>query len=153
MGCSCLVENSVDRITNQRVVNATLLSFYSEELIVFAGGLILSIAVLSFAGWLHWNEQLGWENENYDPEADADYLATRRQARRRVHAIFAACGFLILFATLAGPGPVFVGAWTCVAFALMVVVGLALLDAIRTQRYHSDKLSKIRRQLPDVEDC
>ena len=119
---------------------------------MFFGGLLLGTTVLAFAWWLHWNEAHGWPDESYDRESDREYLANRGSARRRVHAIFGACGVLILVATFAGPGPLFAGAWTCVAFALMTVVGLALLDAMRTHRYHSNKLRKIRQQFPDVED-
>lgn len=116
------------------------------------GGLLLSATVFAFAWWLHWNETNGWAHEDDAQDVDHDYLQRRGRSRRRVHAILVACSGLILLATIAGPGPVFVGSWTCVSFALMAVVGLAILDAFRTQRYHQNKLRKIRNQFSDLDE-
>ena len=106
---------------------------------MFFGGLILSATLLLFAFWLHSNEQRGWPNESYDSERDQEHLAQRKRSRRRVHLIFAACGILILIATLAGPQQlrIFVGAWSCVTVGLFAIVALAALDAFRTHRYDS----------------
>ena len=119
---------------------------------MFPGGILLSITVLGFAAWLHWNETQGWPNEPDVTERDQSYLAKRRKSRSRVHLIMAFCGVLILAATIAGPGPLFVGAWTCVAFCLMTVVMLALLDAFRTHRYYINKIPENRRRLLDGDE-
>ncbi|NND96948.1 MAG: hypothetical protein HKN47_06430 [Pirellulaceae bacterium] len=119
---------------------------------MFIGGLLLSATLLGFAAWLHVNDQQGWPYESQRDLSDQDYLQHRKRSRRRVHFLFACCGVLILIATIAGPGLIFVAAWTCVAFVLMTIVGFAGLDAMRTHRYHSKKLPQIRRQILDGDD-
>lgn len=125
---------------------------------MFAGGMLLSAMLIFFASWLQWNERQGWPNESYNPDDDDDgnYLQQRRRSRTRVHYLFGSCGVMILIATLVGPdaysGLVFSGMWTCVAFALMTIVALALLDGIRTQRHHAQKLSDIRSQFTESDD-
>ena len=111
---------------------------------MFASGMILAITLIAFAWWLQVNEVRGWANESYDSELDKDYLSRRMRARRRVNLIIGGCGVLIFIATLAGPGPVWVAAWMSVSVGLLTVVILALLDAVRTHRYHRKKLPEIR---------
>ena len=111
---------------------------------MFASGMILSITLIGFAWWLQVNELRGWANESYDSELDKEYLTRRMKARRRVNVIIGICGLLIFAATLAGPGFFWVAAWMSVSVGLMTVVILALLDAVRTQRYHRKKLPEIR---------
>jgi hypothetical protein len=60
--------------------------------------------------------------------------------------IIAACGILIIVAAFAGPGRVWVAAWTSVIAALMTVVVLAGFDAFRTHRYQKAKLPEVRRK-------
>ena len=117
-----------------------------------AAGILLSATLIFVAVWLQQNEVNGWSHESYDEPVDQSYLTQRRRSRKRVNYIIGGCGVLILIATLAGPGPVFVGAWSCVAFALMTVVGLAMVDFVRTQRYHSDKLARIRQHASSNDD-
>ena len=119
---------------------------------MFAGSLVLGFTLLGFAGWLHWNELQGWPNESYVTELDKKYLGLRTRARLRIHCILAACGFLIIVAAFAGPGVIWVGAWTIVMFALMTVVILAGLDAMRTHRYQREKLPEIRRNILKDDD-
>ena len=119
---------------------------------MLVGGILLSFTILGFAGWLHWNEHLGWPNENLDVESDQAYLSQRRRTRGRVNAIFAFCGLLILVASISGPGIMFVSAWTCVAFGLMTAMVLALLDGFRAHHHHSRRLPKTRQQLLDSDD-
>ena len=114
---------------------------------MFAGSLVLGITLLGFAGWLHWNEVQGWPNERFETELDKKYLGQRTRSRRRIHLIIAGCGALVIIAAFAGPGAIWVGAWTIVMFALMTVVLLAGVDAIRTHRYQRAKLPEIRRQI------
>ena len=111
---------------------------------MFASGIVLAVTLIGFAWWLNVNEVHGWANESYDGEVDKDYLDRRRKSRRRVNGIIAGCGLLILVATLVGPGPVWIAAWMSVSLGLLTVVVLALLDAIRTHRYHRKKLPDIR---------
>jgi hypothetical protein len=119
---------------------------------MFEGSLLLGIAVLCFAGWLHWNDTHGWPNESFVTELDGEYLAKRTRSRKRIHLIIATCGVLILVAAFAGPGLVWIAAWMCVIVALMTVVVLAGFDAFRTHRYHHDKLPEIRRDVLGDDD-
>ncbi|QDT12489.1 hypothetical protein [Stieleria marina] len=134
---------------------------------MFAGGLLLSATLFGFAAWLHFNEQNGWAYENGDPEdvgfsqqdrdemkspeADAKYLASRKRSRNRVHFLFAASGVLVLIATVAGPGLVFVAAWSCVAFVLMAIMAIATLDGIRTHVHRRSKRSRTSRDLLEAD--
>lgn len=115
---------------------------------MFAGGLVLGITLIAFASWLHWNERLGWPGERYDSELDRDYLDKRLRRRRRVHLLLFACGVLILVAAFAGRqnATVWLACWMSVILTLATVVGLALLDAVRTQRYHARKRGELRRR-------
>jgi len=122
---------------------------------MFVGGLLLSATLIGFAAWLHFNERDGWAYEQKrgrQLSTDTQYLARRKRSRNCVHFLFALCGVLILIASVAGPGLVFVAAWSCVAFALMTVMVLAMLDGIRTHVYHRDKLPEIRREIFDGDD-
>ena len=123
---------------------------------MFAGSLVLSITLIAFAVWLQWNEKHGWPQE-FDEvnramhplvgtELDREYYASRGRSRRRIHVIIGICGALILIAAIAGGGLVWLVAWSCVMVALMGVVLLALLDAVRTHRYHRSKLPEVRDQ-------
>tara|TARA_R110002049_G_scaffold4601_5_gene32118 strand:- start:171513 stop:171872 length:360 start_codon:yes stop_codon:yes gene_type:complete len=111
---------------------------------MFASGMILAVTLIAFACWLHVNEMRGWANESYDSDLDKEYLSRRTRARRRVNLIIGGCGVLILVATIAGPGPVWIAAWMSVSIGLLTVVMLAVLDAIRTHRYHRKKLPEVR---------
>lgn len=122
---------------------------------MFAGGLLLSATLIGFAAWLHFNERQGWAHEkDLDPDhsiEDEQYLARRKRSRNRVHFLFTASGILVLVAAIAGPGIVFVAAWSCVAFTLMAVMAIATLDGVRTHVHHREKLPEIRQQVLDGE--
>jgi predicted phage tail protein len=127
----------------------------------FAGGLLLSATLLGFAAWLHFNEKNGWDFEQNSPhrdsternsEEDAKYRARRRRSRNKVHFLFAVSGVLVLLAAIAGPSVFFVAAWSCVAFMLMAIMGIAMLDGVRTHIHHRDKLPEIRRKILDADD-
>ena len=123
---------------------------------MFAGGLLLSATLIGFAAWLHWNEKNGWAYERDAPkinrEVDQKYFARRKRSRNTVHLLFAASGVLVLAAAIAGPGVLFVAAWTCVAFSLMAIMAIATLDAIRTHLHHRDKLPNLRREILDDDE-
>ena len=114
---------------------------------MFTSQMILAFTCLAFAAWLHWNEHHGWANESYDRDNDDEYLNARMRSRRRVHLLFATCGVLIAIAAFAGPGRIFIAAWSIVSLTLLTVVGLAGLDAIRTRRYDKRKTDKRRKRL------
>ncbi len=119
---------------------------------MFAGGLILSATLILFAIWLHHNEQIGWEHERDDSELDQSYLARRSRGRRRVHIMLGLSGVLILIATAFGPSVIWGVCWMLVIVSLLVVVLMAMLDAVRTHRYHAQKLPEIQRRLLGEEE-
>ncbi len=119
---------------------------------MFGGSLVLGITLCCFAAWLHWHETQGWPNESFVTELDNQYRAKRSRSRGRIHLIIATCGVLILIAAFAGVGAVWLAAWTCVIIGLLAVVFLAGFDALRTHRYHADKLPEIQREILGDED-
>ena len=118
---------------------------------MFASHLILGLCLIGFALWLQSTESKGWPNESYHGETDEKYLRRRRRSRQRVNGIFLICGVLILVASVSGPR-MFVLAWTAVTLALLVIVVLAALDAIRTQRYLNKKLPELRKKTLDRDE-
>lgn len=114
---------------------------------MFLGSLVLGLTVIAFAAWLHWNEQIGWPNESFRTQLDREYLSERTRARKRIHVLIASAGGLMLVAAIAGPGAIWLGAWMLVMLALLTVVLLAAMDALRTHRYHVRKLPEIRREI------
>ncbi|MEM9589074.1 MAG: hypothetical protein AAGA03_17465 [Planctomycetota bacterium] len=122
---------------------------------MFAGSLVLSATVIGFALWLHFTDQQGWPGETYSgTKVDLEYLRRRSRSRRRVHMILLATGVLIGVAAFAGPDEtaVWLACWLSVIAALLTVVGLALLDAFRTHRYHRNKLPEIRKRALGTKD-
>lgn len=114
---------------------------------MFAGGLILGTTLIAFAIWLHRQEQHGWEGEHRsESELDVAYYRRRRRSRMWVHLTLGGCGVLIYVATFFGPGVVWLICWMLVSIALLAVVAMALIDALRTHRYHNQKLPEIRRR-------
>jgi hypothetical protein len=116
---------------------------------MFAGGLLLAATLLCFAGWLQWTEHRGWPHDSADCETDHVYLTKRKRSRSLVNALIGVCGLMVLIATLAGVGLIFVAMWSTVALTLMVIVVLAGLDALRTHRYHQDRMRELRRRAID----
>ena len=111
---------------------------------MFASHFVLGIALIAFGLWLQSTESKGWPNESCEGNLDRQYFARRHRLRRRVNGILIVCGMLILVAGISPPR-MFILAWTLVSLALLIVVMLAGLDAVRTQRYHARKLPEIRR--------
>ena len=116
---------------------------------MFAGGLLLASTLIFFAVWLQWTEHRGWPDDPADCEADHVYLAKRKRSRSLVNTLIGICGLLVLAATFAGIGVIFVAAWSIVALTLMVIVILAGLDAFRTHRHHQNKMRDLRRNAVD----
>jgi hypothetical protein len=114
---------------------------------MFAGGLVLGLTLVAFAVWLYQREQNGWDEDRENSELDDLYYARRETGRRQVYVLFGVAGVLIVVAAFAGPGFVWGLCWLLVSILLVCVVSLALLDAMRTHRYHAQKLPEIRRQL------
>ncbi len=123
---------------------------------MFVGGLLLSATLIGFAAWLHFNEKNGWAYEqgsrNRESDKDRRYQLRRKRLRNKVHFLFAISGALVLLAAVAGPGVLFVGAWSCVAFMLMAIMAIAMIDGFHTHMHHRDKLPEIRREILDADD-
>ncbi len=113
---------------------------------MFAGGLLLGSTLLFFAFWLQWTEGRGWPHDQFDSSEDVDYLNRRKRSRSLVNFLIGLCGALVLLASFAGAGVIFIAAWSTVTLILMVIVILAGLDAFRTHRYHQDKMRKLRQR-------
>lgn len=115
---------------------------------MFAGGLILSITIIAFALWLHWNERANWGERDFHSKTDQAYLRARTRSRRVVHALFLVCGILIFVSTIATPERriVWLLSWAVVTVLLLSIVMLAGIDALRTHRYHLNKLPEIRKK-------
>lgn len=119
---------------------------------MFGGSLILGVTLCCFAAWLHWHETHGWPNESFVTDLDIEYRTRRSRSRSYIHVIIGVCGVLILVAAFAGPGLLWMAAWIGVIAGLIAVVFLALLDALRTHRYHAEKLPEIRREILGEDD-
>jgi len=115
---------------------------------MFAGGLLLSVTIIAFALWLHWNERTNWGERDFNSKTDRAYLRARTRIRRVVHALFLICGILILVSTVATPERrvVWLISWTAVTVLLLCIVMLAGIDAVRTRRYQLSKLPEIRKK-------
>ena len=117
---------------------------------MYAGGLILGLALIALATWLHWRERRGWiRSSSGGSQLDRDYFGGRLRRRRRIHVLLLICGVLILLATLVGPEVrwAWLLGWILVSALLLIVMVLAAFDAMGTQRYHAEKLPEIRRRL------
>ena len=114
---------------------------------MFAGSLVLGITLVAFAGWLHQQDTEGWPSENFVTELDKKYHKRRTRSRRRIHIILAGCGASAIIAAFFGLGAVWVAMWSIVMVSLVVVVALAGVDALQTQRYLKSKIPEIRKQL------
>jgi peptidoglycan/LPS O-acetylase OafA/YrhL len=114
---------------------------------MFSGSLVLGITLVAFAGWLHRRDTDGWPSEDFITELDKKYHKRRTRSRRRIHAILAGCGVAAIVAAFAGLGAVWVAMWSIVMVSLMVVVALAGIDALHTQRYLKSKIPEMREQL------
>lgn len=116
---------------------------------MFAGGMLLAFTLLFFAVWLQWTEQHGWPHDSFNSDDDFEYLARRKKSRLFVNILIGICGLLILVATFAGVGVLFLVAWSVVSLILMVILFLAGMDAFRTHRHHQAKLRRLREQAFD----
>ena len=119
---------------------------------MIGGSLVLGLTLCCFALWLHHQENNGWPNESFVTDLDQRYRNRRSRSRGRIHAIIFFCGVLILAAAFANPGPFWLACWMCVIVGLFVVVCLAAFDALRTHRYHQEKLPEIRREILGEDD-
>lgn len=118
---------------------------------MLAGSLLIGFAVVMVALWLEYNDSRGWPSEQaleqeavFKPNGESDqrYLTTRRRWRKINHVILAVCGAMMASAGLAGRGAYWVSAWTAVAILMFSIILIALMDAIRTQRYYAAKIAR-----------
>jgi|TARA_Y100000385_G_C13016867_1_gene604262 Flp pilus assembly protein TadB len=114
---------------------------------MFAGSLVLGITLIAFAWWLHCQDTQGWPSDNFTTDLDKTYHQSRTRSRRRIHVILSGCGVAAIIAAFYGLGTVWVAMWSFVMVSLLVVVGLAGVDALRTHRYMKSKLPEIRERL------
>ena len=114
---------------------------------MFAGSLVLGITLIAFACWLHFQDKQGWPSDNFTTDLDKTYHQRRTRARCRIHVILGGCGAAAIIAAFFGLGPVWVAMWSVVMVSLLVVVGLAGIDALHTHRYMKSKLPEIRERL------
>ena len=119
---------------------------------MFEGSVVLGITLIAFAGWLHRQETDGWLSDSFVTDLDKQYHRRRTRSRRRIHLILAGCGAAAIVAALFGPSLVWVAAWSIVMVALMTVVLLAAVDAVRTQRYLKSKIPEIRSRILGDDD-
>lgn len=113
---------------------------------MLGASLILAATLAGFAGWLHYNERVGWPEES-DTQLDDEYRDRRRRRRTVIHFLLLSCGVLAAAAGFAGKGRVWIGCWMTISLTLMVIIVLALLDGFRTHRYLKRKLPEIRRDV------
>jgi hypothetical protein len=123
---------------------------------MFAGSLIIGLAVIMVAVWLEHGDSIGAAmiaRRNDAPFGDGDaaakspdgrYHRLRRRWRKVIHALLATCGGLMIAAGWAGPGRVWIAAWTAVVILMMCIVVLAFADALRTRQHQMRKLAAMR---------
>lgn len=112
-----------------------------------AGSVVLAATLIGFAVWLQNSERRGWAGEqNCSSEStlDRDYLQARARSRRRVNILIGISGVIVLLTTLVHHPIAWMSAWLLVMVCLVIVIGLAGKDVIRTHRYHQKKLDLIR---------
>jgi len=123
---------------------------------MFAGSLIVGLAVIMVAVWLEHSDSIGaaivarrsdtkiGDGDASAKTADGRYHRLRRRWRKVIHALLATCGGLMIAAGWAGPGRFWIAAWTAVVILMMCIVVLALADALRTHHHQMRKLAAAR---------
>lgn len=111
---------------------------------MFAGSLVLGLTMIVFAVWLQWNESFGWTHEPMTCKADVEYLLRRSKSRSRIHLMIGFCGSLAIVAAFSGAGSsIWVAAWMSIMLALLVIIGLAFLDAWHTYRHQVNRRAEL----------
>ncbi len=116
---------------------------------MFAGGLVLSVTIISFAIWMQWNEnQQAVGVDKGASEVDRRYIRRRARHRQIVNGLFLFTGLLVLASTFAGVERklLWLSLWATTIAVLMVIVILAGIDALRTHLYHLHKLPEVRKK-------
>lgn len=129
----------------------------NERVFMFAGSLLVGLAVIMVAVWLEYHDSLAAgaaaQERRYRRASDVDeqelevrYQKIRRRWRLVIHLLLALCGGLMIAAGWAGPGRFWIAAWTAVALLMLCIVMLAAGDALRTHHHRGKKLPKLPRQ-------
>jgi hypothetical protein len=111
-----------------------------------AGQVLLGILLLLFAGWLQQNENNGWPDEDAPNDENRAYYNKRRQSRTRTNCLIALCGLLAGSAGMIPSRRWFIAAWTSISLILFVIILMAGLDALRTHRFHQQRLRQLRKE-------
>lgn len=112
------------------------------------GSVMLAITLIGFAIWLQRNEDQTRSSQGKnlsDNQVDRHYLNARLKSRRRTNRLIGISGTLILTTAFINHPVAWMLIWLLVMLCLLIVIGLAGKDAIRTYRYHQAKLSEVRR--------
>lgn len=112
------------------------------------GSLMLAITIIGFAIWLQRNEnecQLRQQTDSGKSDIDRAYLNARSKSRRRTNRLIGICGLLVVMTALISHPIAWMTIWLLVMLCLLVVIGMAGKDAIRTYRFHKEKLKEVRR--------
>lgn len=113
-----------------------------------AGSMVLAVTLIGFAVWLQHSERRGWAGEQDSPDLstiDRDYLRNRAKSRRRTNILIGTAGVIVLLTAFVRDPMAWMCAWLLVMLCLMIVIGMAGKDVVRTHRYHRKKLDAIRR--------
>ena len=114
------------------------------------GSLVLACTLIGFAIWLQSGEDRIREERRPRPdesEVDRVYFATRRRARKRTNYLIGICGLLIMATAWISHPIAWMTMWLLVMLCLLVVIGFAGKDAVRTYRYHQAKLKEVQRTM------
>ena len=114
--------------------------------------LVVGCLLLVAASVLQWRTSVTASQHESETELDNLYFTRRTRGRQLVHLLMALCAALAIGAGIVGRGRAFVLIWASVPLVLFIIVILAMIDALRTHRYHTQKLPEIRRaSFPEAE--
>ncbi|WP_068261370.1 hypothetical protein [Rubripirellula obstinata] len=108
------------------------------------GSLVLAMTIIGFAIWLQRNEEHTDQNGSSESELDRVYHRARSASRKRTNRLIGFSGLLILATAFISNPIAWMSIWLLVMISLLIVIGLAGKDAVRTYRYHQKKLDEVR---------
>lgn len=78
---------------------------------------------------------------------DAEYRRGRVRGRGWINCLVGLIGALALLAGFFGAGYVWVAIWAAIPLILLMIILMACLDLVRTQRYLQEKIPELERQM------
>ena len=114
------------------------------------GSLLLAITLIGFAIWLQRYEERNQSQKQPkldESEIDRAYLAARARTRKRANLLIGISGLLILTTAFISHPVTWMSIWLLVMLCLLIVIGLACKDTVRTYRYHKEKLREVQRMV------